>query len=161
MSSSPEFELRETPCAICGSSSRKHLGWRGGAAHHDRRGVRLEIVRCNTCTHLYPHPMPFPRAGLGSLYTDPDDYFSAHDVEDKKKLGREIMRTVENRLQRRGALLDVGCGRGEVLWAAGQAGWEFEGLDPSRAYLEWARVNLGIEAHLGTLEEIKFFRRKF
>lgn len=161
MNSPPEFVFREMPCAICGDSSRKRVGWRGGAAHHDSRGVRVEIVRCTTCTHLYPHPMPFPRDDLSSLYTDPEDYFSAHDLEEKKKLGGEMVRILERRLQRRGSLLDVGCGRGELLWAARQAGWACEGLDPSAPYLEWARVNLGIEAHLGTLEEVKFSDARF
>lgn len=105
--------------------------------------------------------MPFPRDDLGSLYTDPDGYFSAHDVEDKKKLGSDLMRILEGKLQRRGSLLDVGSGRGELLWAARQAGWDFEGVDPSPAYLDWARVNLGIETHLGTLEEVKFSSERF
>jgi 2-polyprenyl-3-methyl-5-hydroxy-6-metoxy-1,4-benzoquinol methylase len=105
--------------------------------------------------------MPFPREDLGSLYTDPDEYFSAHDVEAKKKVCQELIRSLENRLQRRGTLLDVGCGRGELLWAARRAGWEFEGVDPSAAYLDWGRVNLGVEAHLGTLEEMNFPEEHF
>ncbi|MDQ1707145.1 MAG: hypothetical protein QOJ88_356 [Pyrinomonadaceae bacterium] len=156
MCNSHAFEFRELPCAVCGSTSRKALGWRGGEAHHDRRGVRVQIVRCESCSHLYPHPMPFPRANLSSLYTDPEDYFSAHDVETKKRNAREMMRTLESKLGRRGSVLDVGCGRGELLWAAREAGWEFAGVDPSPAYLEWGRVHLGIEAQLGTLEELKF-----
>jgi SAM-dependent methyltransferase len=151
-----EFDFHEKPCAVCGSESRQHLGWRGGAAHHDGRGVRIEIVRCDICTHLYPHPMPFPRAGLQGLYTDTDDYFSAHDVEDKKGRSLELMRIIESKLQRRGVLLDVGCGRGELLWAAREAGWDCEGVDPSPAHLEWGRINLGIEGRLGTIEEAHF-----
>lgn len=100
--------------------------------------------------------MPFPRADLGSLYTDPDNYFSAHDVEEKKRLCGEMIRTLENKLQRRGSLLDVGCGRGELLWAAREAGWQFAGVDPSAEYLDWGRANFGVEAQLGTLEEANF-----
>ena len=72
-----------------------------------------------------------------------------------------MIRILESKLQRRGSLLDVGCGRRELLWAARQNAWGFEGLDPSAPYLEWARAHLGIEAHLGTLEEVKFSDGRF
>jgi ubiquinone/menaquinone biosynthesis C-methylase UbiE len=50
----------------------------------------------------------------------------------------------------------VGCGRGEILWAARENGWEFEGVDPSAAHLDWARKHLGIEGRLGNIEQIGF-----
>lgn len=156
MSSTPAFENRDVPCAVCGSESRSHLGWRGGVAHHDQLGVRTEIVRCKSCTHIYPYPMPFPVGSVSSLYDNPDEYFSKHDLEEKKRNCSELIRIFERKLGRRGILLDVGCGRGELLWAAREAGWRFEGVDPSLAHLEWARVNLGIQGRVGTIEEAKF-----
>src|SRR6185503_591357 len=99
---------------------------------------------------------PFPKADIGSLYDDPDDYFSAHDVEVKKSNGRAMIKILEQKLPQRGKLLDVGCGRGELVWAAREAGWQFEAVDPSAAHLDWARAHLGIEGRLGTLEEAKF-----
>lgn len=156
MKAEPQFELRELPCAVCGNESRTHLGWRGGEAHHDRQGLRVEIVRCNSCSHLYPHPMPFPKRDIASLYTDPEEYFSTHDVETKKQNGLLMMKRFEEKLGRRGKVVDVGCGRGELLWAAREAGWEFEGVDPSAEHLDWGRKHLGIEGRVGTLAEVKF-----
>ena len=161
MNASPEFELRDLPCGACGSARRKHLGWRGGNAHQGGQGVRVEIVRCETCRHLYPHPMPFPRREISSLYNDTESYFSAHDIEEKKRIGRESIKNVEQKLGGRGRLLDVGCGRGEMLWAAREAGWEFEGVDVSPAHLAWARANFGIDARLGALEQIRFPEEHF
>jgi SAM-dependent methyltransferase len=100
--------------------------------------------------------MPFPIGDLGHLYADTDHYFSGHDVEEKKRNGFELMKIFEQKLSRRGTLLDVGCGRGEVLWAAREAGWRFEGVDPSLANLEWARLNLGVEGRAGIIEEANF-----
>jgi len=161
MSDSIKFELREQPCSVCGSVLREHLGWRGGTAHHDGKGERIEIVRCRDCSHLYPHPMPFPRGDLATLYTDTDEYFSAHDVEEKKRLGSELLKLIEKKLGYRGSLLDLGCGRGELLWAAREANWKTEGVDPSPAHLEWARINLGIEGRLGTVEQASFLSDHF
>lgn len=161
MSTSVTFEFHDLPCAACGGTSRAHHGWRGGEAHHDGRGMRTEIVRCNSCTHLYPHPMPVPVGSLSDLYVNTEDYFSGHDVEEKKRHGLVLMKIFESKLQHRGRLLDVGCGRGELLWAAREAGWAFAGVDPSSAHLAWGRLNLGIEGRLGTIEEMDFPAESF
>jgi SAM-dependent methyltransferase len=161
MSDSIKFDLREQPCSVCGSVLRKHLGWRGGKAHHDGQGERIEIVRCGECTHLYPHPMPFPRGDLAALYTDTDEYFSAHDIGEKKRLGGELLKLIEKKIGHKGSLLDLGCGRCELLWAAREANWKAVGVDPSPAHLEWACNNLGIEGRLGTIEEAGFPNEHF
>ena len=100
--------------------------------------------------------MPFPLGGLESLYIDADDYFSGHDVGRKKEVNLELMRRLESKLGHRGILLDVGCGRGELLWAAREAGWQYKGIDPSAVYLDSARRSFGIEAQVGTIEEAHF-----
>jgi|SRR5687767_10481749 len=149
------------PCGACGGTTHTHVGWRGGAAHRNRLGVRIEIVRCDSCTHLYPHPMPFPKEGVEEIYADTESYFSAHDLEQKKQNSLQMISGIESRLGRRGNILDIGCGRGELLWAAREAGWECVGLDPSPEYVEWARKNFGVEARLGTLEQMKFADASF
>lgn len=53
---------------------------------------------------------------------------------------------------RRGRLLDVGCGSGELLEHFAGQGWEPYGIDPSRAAVEAARRR-GAEAHEGTLRD--------
>jgi len=154
--STPSFEFRPVVCGACGSDHPKLLGWRGGDAHHDRAGVRTRIVRCAECSHIYPNPMPFPACSLDELYTDTDDYFHGHDVEAKKRIALQRMAYFEKRLGHRGRYLDVACGRGESLWAARESGWEYEGVDASSTYLDWAEQNLGVRGRLGTLEEINF-----
>lgn len=151
-----EFRFERVPCPVCEGARSRHIGWRGGEAHHDGKGVRTGIVQCLDCSHLYPDPMPYPLDGLNELYAEPDEYFTHHDVELKKRQGVDTLRAFENVLGKRGRYLDVGCGRGEWLWAAREAGWEYEGIDPSTAYLEWGRRHLGIQGRLGTIEEAKF-----
>jgi len=53
---------------------------------------------------------------------------------------------------RRGRLLDVGCGSGELLEHFAAEGWEPYGVDPSRAAVEAARRR-GATAHEGTLRD--------
>jgi ubiquinone/menaquinone biosynthesis C-methylase UbiE len=150
------FDFRQTVCGACGSDRAKLLGWRGGDAHHGGAGLRTRIVRCRECSHIYPNPMPYPARSLDDLYTDTDDYFQGHDVEAKKQSALEKMRYFEQTLGHRGRYLDVACGRGESLWAARESGWEYEGVDASSTYLEWAAEHLGVRGRLGTLDEVKF-----
>jgi ubiquinone/menaquinone biosynthesis C-methylase UbiE len=100
--------------------------------------------------------MPYPARGLDDLYTDTEDYFQGHDVEAKKQNSLENMRAIERQLGRQGRYLDVGCGLGENLWAAREAGWEYEGVDVSAAYLKWAEQQLGVRGRQGTLEEMNY-----
>ncbi len=150
------FEFRATQCTVCGSDDPRPLGWRGGTAHHAGKGVRTLIVRCGACSHLYPNPMPFPKTDLNSLYDSTDEYFINHEIEATKLSSLALIREVGARLGRRGRYLDVGCGRGNMLWAARAEGWDYEGVDPSETFLRWGREHLGVEGRLGTVERVGF-----
>jgi len=66
-------------------------------------------------------------------------------LKGKSWSGVELLKDIEVALGARGRYLDVGCGRGEWLWAARQCGWEFEGVDPSSTFIEWGRRNLNVD----------------
>jgi 2-polyprenyl-3-methyl-5-hydroxy-6-metoxy-1,4-benzoquinol methylase len=151
-----EFDFREVKCPACDANEARFLGWRGGEAHQNRAGVKAAIVRCARCSHQYPNPMPFPVRGLDEVYVDADSYFQGHDIDAKKQSGLSLLLQLEAKIGRKGRILDVGCGVGELLWAAKEAGWEAEGVDPSREFIEIGREKLGVEGRVSTLEEAKF-----
>lgn len=155
------FEFREICCPVCGSELRKFLGWRGGEAHQNGAGEKTAIVRCKECTHQYPNPMPFPKAKLEEVYVNAQEYFHGQDVEEKKNNGLRLMGEFEQRLGNRGKFLDVGCGAGELLWAAKQSGWEAEGIDPSKEFIEIGRQRLGVEGRAVMLEDAGFTNNFF
>jgi len=66
------------------------------------------------------------------------------------------MAQFETRLGRKGDFLDVGCGRGEIIWAAKEAGWNYQGVDPSSDFIEFANKHLGVQGHVGTIEDMAF-----
>jgi 2-polyprenyl-6-hydroxyphenyl methylase/3-demethylubiquinone-9 3-methyltransferase len=51
-------------------------------------------------------------------------------------------------------ILDVGSGRGEILVAARDAGFDAVGLELSAPFIEDARRQYGVEARLATVEEL-------
>lgn len=150
------FEFKEISCPACGENEREFRGWRGGEAHQSGAGVKTAIVRCKNCSHQYPNPMPFPKSELADVYTDAETYFIGHDVEMKKHSGLALMKEFEKKLGKRGRFLDVGCGVGELLWAAKESGWDAVGLDPSKEFIEIGREKLGVEGQVSTLEEARF-----
>jgi ubiquinone/menaquinone biosynthesis C-methylase UbiE len=150
------FEFKEIPCPVCDNNESQFCGWRGGDAHQRGIGVKTAIVRCKNCSHQYPNPMPFPKVDLAEVYVDAEEYFHGHDVEVKKQNGLHLMQEFEQKLGKRGRFLDVGCGIGELLWAAKKSGWEAEGVDPSKEFIEIGREKLGVNGRIATLEEAKF-----
>lgn len=155
------FRFEEICCPACGGDDSSLEGWRGGDAHQSGAGERTAVVRCKSCSHQYPNPMPYPLRNLDEVYVDADSYFHGHDVESKKTNGLSLMNEFENRLGKRGKFLDVGCGVGELLWAAVESGWDAEGVDPSKEFVEIGRKKLGVEGRVLTLEEAGYPENHF
>ncbi|MEO6654961.1 MAG: class I SAM-dependent methyltransferase [Pyrinomonadaceae bacterium] len=151
-----DFDFKEIACPVCGERDATFLGFRGGEAHQNGVGVKTSIVRCHSCTHQYPNPMPFPKVSLEEMYVDPIEYFRGHDIEAKKYNGLSLIREFEQKMGRKGRFLDVGCGAGELLWAAKKSGWEADGIDPSRDFIAMGKEKLGVEGRVATLEDARF-----
>ena len=73
-----------------------------------------------------------------------ESYFAGHDSLAKERAGQRLAAQAEGLLGRKGRLLELGCGRGELLKGAAQAGWEVRGVDMTPAFAETAS-ELGIE----------------
>jgi SAM-dependent methyltransferase len=148
-----DFEFREIDCPVCDATDCYTVGYRGGDAHHSGSGVRTRIVRCADCTHQYPNPMPFPVVSLSEMYGEADEYFVGHDLEEKKSSALGLVAELERRLGHKGSLLDIGSGRGELLWAARERGWKSVGIEPSKDFVQYGRRHLSVEPVSATLDD--------
>jgi 2-polyprenyl-3-methyl-5-hydroxy-6-metoxy-1,4-benzoquinol methylase len=124
------------------------------------------VVECKACEFALTTPQ-LSGEELGHYYADAyyEDFYE-HSGGDKEGLLVRLRGVVRRRGARRrysrppfrfdgvrrGRLLDVGCGSGELLEHFAAQGWQPYGIDPSRAAAEAARRR-GAEAHEGTLQD--------
>lgn len=138
-------------CPVCESTAVRTLGVRGGAAHHAGRGVATSVVRCRSCHAVYQKPVLIPQ---GNPYDEhePESYFALHDDREKIQFGEFLAREAERRLGRVGRMLEIGCGRGDILRGALSRGWEVHGVEFTEAYADAARAYGGIDVECAPAE---------
>lgn len=143
------WRAEERPCPGCGSGSFRRLGRRGGAAHHARLGIETTIVRCRSCHLVYPRPFLLPDKNPYDAYSSAD-YFHAHESSAKIANGRLLARRAAELLGRVGLLLELGCGRGELLLGARDQGWDVLGVDMTAS---WAGEAADLPVELASVEQ--------
>lgn len=148
------FTLREIACPTCGPSDVDVLGWRGGRYHRFGLGVETRIVRCRSCSLLFPNPFPVP-VDSEALYGGPGIYFAGQDSAVKVQGYRELIREITQRVGGTSyRLLDVGCGCGELLQAANLEGVRGAiGLDFSPQMVAAAQERYGVDARAQLIED--------
>ena len=142
------FDFRPINCPTCEIDDAKVLGVR---RRQTRESVPARIVQCRRCGLIYPNPFPFPNDVEG-LYSDPESYFQVRDLERLAANAALQVRELAAMTDAR-RLLDVGCGRGEVVQAAQRAGLEAVGLEVSPAMVAEAKRLFDVEIEHATLEQ--------
>ena len=149
-------------CPVCEKPPTRLLGYRGGAAHRENLGVKCEIWACGGCGLMFPNPMPIPIHGIEEHYAiAPEKYFEHHDIEEKGLAAHSLLQAAKELTGGTGRLLDIGSGRGEVLKAARELGWQAVGLEPSPRFAEYAAKHSGAEVRREALEQSHFAASSF
>lgn len=149
-------------CPTCEAPPTKFLGRRGGSAHRQNLGVECDVWRCERCGLIFPNPMPVPVGGLDQHYAvPPEEYFQNHDPGDKNNYAAVLIDQLRSLGITGGKLLDIGAGRGEVLRAARQAGWDATGIETSPTFAEHAAKYSGAQIRREPLEQCVFDSNSF
>lgn len=134
----PQFV--EIDCDVCGSSDSSELLALSDSAYH----------QCNGCGLIYAKYV------AENLQEVNEDAFSERIDKDKVKIKkikvyRKKLRQFD-RYRKTGRLLEIGCNAGTVLMAAKSRGWQVNGVDLSVTASTYAREQMELEVHTGTVE---------
>ncbi len=154
--STVEWRSTHQGCPCCSGTERVFLGHRGGRAHRAEKGLSTQIYRCRQCCAVYPDPALIP---VGNPYEEfsADSYFERHQPEIKVQNGRDLARRASRLLGRKGRLLELGCGRGDLLVGAKLEGWEVFGVEMTP---DFAAVG-GVEIEIAKIEESTSLSRSY
>jgi len=147
------------PCPICGLTAHDPLGDRGGDSHHSRLGVETQVVRCRTCHGVYCRPCLLPTANPYSEHSAAE-YFSAHQAVQRTEEGRALAARASGIMGRAGRMLELGCGRGELLEGAKRAGWAVRGVEMTEAYAAVATAK-GLDVEVACTEACRSLEERW
>jgi 2-polyprenyl-3-methyl-5-hydroxy-6-metoxy-1,4-benzoquinol methylase len=127
-----------------------------------RDGRRLRTTICRRCGLVWANPPP-PHAEVRTYYTDEyrQDYKGtpSRTLPQVYHAGRGAIaryRSIAHLLTPGGAILDVGCGGGELVYLLRTLGYDASGIEPDRSYSEAARAVLGLPIQTGFVQDCRF-----
>ncbi len=134
------------------------------ACNHDADEFFMDVYdyrlgRCPKCEMIYVNPRPTVQA-LSALYSDRarNPFLAAHfeSTDDELPTLERLLRTLKT-ICPKGRLLEVGCGRGDLLRIAERQGYEVEGCD-----LETDRSQATqFPIHIGALADLALPKERF
>jgi len=140
-------------CPVCRSSQHRDL-WK----HQPARSIDGKVVECTKCGTMFKIPDDIGK-GVAEYYTDERhtaSYAALHDDEDHDAAMlefKEILERVSARLSnRRGRLLDLGCGPGAFLEMAQKAGFDVSGVEINPVAAKTARQRTGGQVFTADLD---------
>ena len=150
-----------TPCVLCSSDDIEELSRRA------RNGRRLRTTICQRCGLVWANPPPVQNA-VRTYYSDEyrRDYKGtpARTLPQIYHAGLGALaryRAVAHLLAAGNAILDVGCGGGELVYLLRRLGFDAVGIEPDRSYSEAARSVLGLPVQTGFAQDLDFPENAF
>lgn len=128
----------------------------------------FRLVTCNQCGLVYLNPRPSAEQ-LDTFY--PEEYWWRRGKKTNNvlsKLARNFeewyrtyllnteVRLLKKMLNKGSKILDVGCGRGDILYLCKRSGFETYGIELSEKAARNARIEYGLDVYQGSLFEIDF-----
>jgi SAM-dependent methyltransferase len=138
-------------CHICGGSKDREFIQIVRRAN-DGSGGSYRVAQCCRCGFLFINPRPVP-GELLELYRKHIAYF--RDDYEPLSLEMPVLTRVLDDIRRfvsSGSILEVGCGRGELLELAQRAGFQVFGCDLQRS----PSLDPSIPVHLGDMDSCGF-----
>ena len=135
--------LETIACNLCGCNTYKH---------YDSE-ENWNIVQCEKCEFCFTNPRPILE-DLHLFYAEEyfkDEYGSVKGIENKEHYKNRI-EDVEEFVNQRGSVLEIGAARGEFLKTLQSRGWDVHGLEISQDAVNMAKQIYNLDLVCGTIE---------
>ena len=153
------MKFERVRCNVCGSTQTKPIGKRKGPGAD--ASLETDIVQCARCDLIYPDPMPhFEENEIQDNFGKPERYFP-QDADRRLAAFANTLCEIEKIKPEKGRVLDVGCGRGEFLHAAGKKDWNVVGTEISKTFADYAKNKFGLNVLTGDLRDIDLHFESF
>ncbi len=134
-------------CVVCNSKTKNVF-----------RIESYRIVQCLDCTHRMIDADGSP-LDIKNIYADKyfsggtggySNYLGEKDILIKH--GRRYAKMLTEYFDKAGAVLDIGSAAGFILKGLTDCGWRGEGIEVNDRMADYARKELGLDVHTGTIE---------
>ena len=154
-----KWRAEDRACPVCDSRRREIKGMRGGVAHRNGKGVKTSVVQCVDCKIIYTNPTLIPESNPYAEETA-EEYFQLHDWDQKIMNGESLAAFAEGVLGKPGRILELGCGRGELLIGAANRGWAAYGVEMTEGYAQIAQSK-GVQIECSSIQECKLLDQRY
>ncbi|HEX8652186.1 MAG TPA: class I SAM-dependent methyltransferase [Pyrinomonadaceae bacterium] len=117
------------------------------------------VVRCRDCKVAYTSPTLIPESNPYAK-ASAKEYFQLHDSQQKILQGEVLAAFAEKVLGGPGRMLELGCGRGELLKGALNRGWSVYGVEMTEDFAQVARSH-GVEVECSSIEDCRSLDRTY
>jgi 2-polyprenyl-3-methyl-5-hydroxy-6-metoxy-1,4-benzoquinol methylase len=139
-------------CVLCNRSYSTVI-------EHCEEGYK--VVKCLGCGLVYVDPIPkkelLEKAYLAEYYTP----WLETQRKKRRKMWKTRISTLNSFSERKGNLLDVGCGEGLFLELARRDGWDVTGTEISPFAVKYGKERLDLNILQGELIDIEFTDKSF
>lgn len=146
-------------CPFCLEATEQKSFKREPATNNPSRvdfaNIYVDLVRCRQCAAVFVRRdlskeliEKFYRSGNSVSFPANMENFYWW-LQNTEMAFKDILRHIDN--EPRGPLLDVGCGRGTLLYLARRQGWEVSGLEINADLARFVSEELAVPCILGTL----------
>jgi SAM-dependent methyltransferase len=136
MSSSQSHTVIAQSCRFC-ETDQKPIFIRT----HTDSGVEYTLHGCTVCKAQWYEPMKNP----GATWYEHDERYANRNIDPILKPNEKHIDTINFFGNKKGRVLDVGCGVGNFLALAKEKGWECWGIDFDQDSIATAKKTFGLE----------------
>ena len=149
-------KMETVSCPICGKEDYKF---------HEKIGYKhkFQYVKCKNCTNVFLNPRPaydqdyldtaYSVYGMDSLHVKHEGQLSNQEEESVRRY-EIVVKYLEDNYNKKGKILDLGCGTGLFLLSAKRRGWDTYGIDISEPMTTFARESFGIPTQAGQFQDL-------